>query len=130
MSPRVRTLPEHHFAPEKAFPVKTRRAQDIVKAVANRAEITGDVNPHVLRHTFATTALHKGISLPTVPKILGHDRLPTTAIDLNFTDVPIPSRHPIPDEFERKGGERASPWAVQQTGRLSVGSCGVATRCP
>ena len=87
MSSRVRALLEHHFALEKAFPVKTRRAQDIVKAVANRAEITKDVSPHVLRHTFATMALQKGISLPTVQKILGHDSLQTTAIYLNFTST-------------------------------------------
>src|SRR3954449_6433135 len=31
MSNRVRALLEHHFALEKAFPVKARRAQDIVK---------------------------------------------------------------------------------------------------
>ena len=85
-----------HFALEKAFPVQVRRAQDLVKAVADRAGIVRDVSPHILRHTFATTALQKGISLPTVQKILGHDRLATTAIDLNFTDVPIQ------DEFERK----------------------------
>ena len=96
MSNRVRALLEHHFALEKTFPVRTRRAQDIVKAVANRAGIARDVSPHVLRHTFATTALQKGISLPTVQKILGHDRLATTAIYLNFTDVHIQ------DEFERK----------------------------
>ena len=41
MSNRVRALLEHYFALEKTFPVKTRRAQDIVKAVANRAGITG-----------------------------------------------------------------------------------------
>jgi integrase/recombinase XerD len=96
MSNRVRALLEHHFALERSFPVKTRRAQDVVKAVANRAGIIKDVSPHVLRHTFATTALQKGISLPTVQKILGHDRLQTTAIYLNFTDVHIQ------DEFERK----------------------------
>ena len=91
MSSRVRALLEHHFALEKAFSVKTQRTQDIVKAVANRAGITKDVSPHVLRHTFATMALQKGISLPTVQKILGHDSLQTTAIYLNFTDVHIQS---------------------------------------
>ena len=96
MSNRVRALLEHHFALEKTFPVRTRRAQDIVRSVADRAGITRDVSPHVVRHTFATTALQKGISLPTVQKILGHDRLATTAIYLNFTDVHIQ------DEFERK----------------------------
>ena len=39
MSSRVRALLEHHFALEKSFPVKKRRAQDIVKAVADRAGI-------------------------------------------------------------------------------------------
>jgi integrase/recombinase XerD len=96
MSSRVRALLEHHFALEKSFPVKKRRAQDIVKAVADRAGIRKDVSPHVLRHTFATMALQKGISLPTVQKILGHDRLQTTAIYLNFTDTHIQ------EEFERK----------------------------
>ena len=96
MSNRVRALLEHHFALEKAFPVTTRRAQDIAKLVANRAGITKDVRPHVLRHTFARTALQKGICLPTVQRILGHDSLQTAAIYLNFTDVHIQ------DEFERK----------------------------
>jgi integrase/recombinase XerD len=96
MSPRVRTLLEHRFALESAFLVKVRRAQDIVRAVADCAGITRDVSPHILWHTFATTALQKGISLRTVQKILGHDRLATTAIYLNFTDVHIQ------DEFERK----------------------------
>ena len=81
---------------EKAFPVKKRRAQDLVKEIANRAGITKDVTPHVLRHTFVTMALQKGISLATVQKILGHDRLQTTAIYLNFTDIHIQ------EEFERK----------------------------
>jgi integrase/recombinase XerD len=89
MSTRVRAILEHHFALEKTFPIKKRRAQDIVKAVANRAAITEDVSPHVLWPTFAATALQKGISLPTVQKILGHDRLQTTAIYLNFIDVHI-----------------------------------------
>jgi integrase/recombinase XerD len=92
----VRAILEHHFALEKTFPVRVRRAQDIVKEVADRATITRKVSPHVLRHTFATTALQKGISLATVQKVLGHDRLQTTAIYLNFTDIHIQ------DEFERK----------------------------
>ena len=96
MSRRVRALLEHHFALHKEFPVRPRRAQGLVKEVANRAGLTKDVTPHVLRHTFAATALQKGISLATVQKILGHDRLQTTAIYLNFTDTHIQ------EEFERK----------------------------
>ncbi|QDV39135.1 tyrosine-type recombinase/integrase [Tautonia plasticadhaerens] len=96
MSPRVRRLLEAYFALEQQFPLGKRRAQDLVKEVANRAGIAREVTPHVLRHTFAAMALQKGISLTTVQKILGHDRLHTTAIYLNFTDVHIQ------EEFERK----------------------------
>ena len=96
MSRRVRALLEHHFALRKEFPVRKRRAQGLVKQVANRTGLTKNVTPHVLRHTFAATALQKGISLATVQKILGHDRLQTTAIYLNFTDTHIQ------EEFERK----------------------------
>jgi integrase/recombinase XerD len=39
-----------------------------------------------MRHTFATLALQKGISLAAVQKMLGHDRLATTAIYLNLTE--------------------------------------------
>jgi len=40
MSHRVRALLEHHFALGRSLPVRARRAQDIVKVVTNRAEIT------------------------------------------------------------------------------------------
>src|SRR4051795_2602676 len=40
---RVRALLEHHFALRKEFPARKRRAQDLVKKVANRAGITKDV---------------------------------------------------------------------------------------
>ena len=38
---------------------------------------------------FATIALQKGISLAAVQKILGHERLGTTAIYLNLTDLHV-----------------------------------------
>ena len=49
-----------------------------------------------LRHTFATLSIQKGISLPALKKVLGHDRLATTEIYLNLTD-----RH-IQEEYEQK----------------------------
>lgn len=57
-----------------------------VKQVANRVKLFQNVIPHVLRHTFATLALQKGISLDAVQKALGHDQLTTTVIYFNLTD--------------------------------------------
>lgn len=87
MSKRVQTLLEHYFAIYDQWPIGIRQVQKIVKQVANRARLTQEITPHILRHTFATLALQKGISLAAVQKILGHDRLTTTAIYLNFTDA-------------------------------------------
>lgn len=89
MSNRVRALLEHYYAINDEFPVGARQVQKIVKVIANRAKITKPVTPHILRHTFATLALQKGISLASVQKALGHDRLETTAIYLNFTDAHV-----------------------------------------
>lgn len=89
LSPRVITLLEHHFAIHNHWPVGTRQVQKIVKLIANKAKITRTVTPHILRHTFATLALQKSISLAAVQKILGHERLSTTSLYLNFTDIHI-----------------------------------------
>ena len=80
MSPRVRTIFEPYFALHDSFPVAVRRVQKVVRSVENRARITADVSPHVLRHTFATMFLAKGGSLAALKKILRHDRLTTTEI--------------------------------------------------
>ncbi len=96
LSKRIQTLLEHYFALHDAWFVGPRQVQKIVKNIANKACITQTVTPHILRHTFATLALQKGISLAAVQKILGHDRLTTTAIYLNLTDA-----HVV-EEFEKK----------------------------
>ena len=96
LSPRVRAILEPYFALNDRWFVGARQAQKIVKRVANRAKLACEVTPHVLRHTWATLALQKGISLAAVQKILGHDRLTTTAIYLNLTDG-----HVL-EEFEAK----------------------------
>src|SRR3954469_21172010 len=39
-----------------------------------------DVSPHTLRHTFGKSALDAGVDLVTVSRLMGHERLETTAI--------------------------------------------------
>lgn len=96
LSRRIQILLEHYFSLHDEWFVGPRQVQKIVKHVANKAQLTQTVTPHILRHTFATLALQKGISLAAVQKILGHDRLSTTAIYLNLTDS-----HVV-EEFEKK----------------------------
>ena len=96
MSRRVQALLEPYFSLHDEWFIGPRQVQKIVRKIANKAMIPQKVTPHVLRHTFATLALQKGLSLACVQKILGHDRLMTTAIYLNLTNT-----HVI-EEFERK----------------------------
>jgi len=96
MSPRVRALLEPYFTYKDEWFIGERQAQKLVKKIANRAKISREVTPHVLRHTFATLALMRGISLGSLMRILVHDRLSTTAIYLNLTD-----QHVV-EEFEAK----------------------------
>jgi integrase/recombinase XerD len=85
LSPRIRALLEPHFALHDSFSIAIRTMQRMVKPVANRAGISRPVTCHVLRHTFSANAIQKGISIPALQRILGHDRLETTAIYLNLS---------------------------------------------
>ena len=96
LSRRTQSLLEPYFALNEHWFVGERQTQKLVKQIANRAQLSKPVTPHVLRHTFATLALQKGISLAAVQKMLGHDRLSTTEIYLNLTET-----HVI-EEFQAK----------------------------
>jgi integrase/recombinase XerD len=85
LSSRVQHLLEGHLSLHDQMDMSVRTIQRIMKRVANRAHISRPVTPHVLRHTFAVTAVQKGISLPSLQRLLGHDRHTTTEIYLNLS---------------------------------------------
>lgn len=85
MSKRTRMLLMDCFSTENKFPLAMRTIQKYVKVVADRARIRKPVSPHVLRHTFAVTYLHKGGNLRALQAILGHSSIMTTDIYLNYS---------------------------------------------
>src|SRR5438132_1468035 len=85
LSPRAQPLVEGHLALHDRFGMSASTIQRLIKVIANRANISRRVTPHVLRHTFSVTAVQKDISLPSLQKLLGHDRLTTTEIYLNLS---------------------------------------------
>jgi integrase/recombinase XerD len=96
LSTRIIPLIEGHFAIHDAITMTPRTIQRMVKRIANRAAISRPCTPHVLRHTFSVTALRKGISLPVLQRLLGHDHPMTTHIYTNL------SPEDVIDEFNRK----------------------------
>ena len=52
----------------------------VIKKLARRARFARPVNPHSLRHSFATHLLDNGCDLKSVQEMLGHKNLQTTEI--------------------------------------------------
>ncbi len=96
LSARIQPLIEGYFALHETFRFSTRAIRRMLKRLTNRARISRTVSPHVLRHTFAVTAIQKGISLPALQRLLGHDTLQTTEIYLNL------SPEHVVEEFQQK----------------------------
>jgi len=66
----------------------------VIKRAASKAGIKKEVSPHILRHSFATHMLDKGINLKRLQMILGHSALRTTSIYLHLSD---PNPGDLPD---------------------------------
>lgn len=75
-------------------PYSATSIQNIVKDAATKAGIKKDVSPHILRHSFATHMLEKGVNLKRLQIILGHNAMKTTSIYLHLAN---PNAADLPD---------------------------------
>ncbi|MBA7549230.1 IS91 family transposase ISTha3 [subsurface metagenome] len=73
------------FKPEKKY-TETSFAKVVTRA-AKKASMNKVVSPHVLRHSFATHMLEKGINLKKLQLILGHNAMKTTSIYLHVANM-------------------------------------------
>lgn len=64
-------------APHK---LTTRAVQAIIRKIRERTGLKAHVTPHVLRHTFATSGIRRGLPLEQLQALMGHSKPETTLI--------------------------------------------------
>lgn len=94
-----------NFGPEvsdEEVRLTDRSVQRMIKKYARKVNITVDVTPHVLRHSFATDLLMAGADLRSVQEMLGHKNVSTTQIYTHVTNLHLKDIH---EAFHGKGGK-------------------------
>jgi site-specific recombinase XerD len=76
---RPKSTSDRLFLGRRSDGLSPRAVEKTVLKYAHLAQLE-DVTPHTLRHTFGKQALDASVDLVTVSRLLGHERLETTAI--------------------------------------------------
>ncbi len=74
------------FLGARGAPLSRQSAWLVIRAAAENAQITSEVSPHTLRHSFATHLLQGGADVRVVQELLGHASVATTQI---YTHVSV-----------------------------------------
>jgi site-specific recombinase XerD len=78
---------------QKGKRLSARAIENLVKKYSIMAGVPITTTPHVLRHTFATDLLNKGVDIRTVQEFLGHRNIATTQIYTHVTDKRLRDIH-------------------------------------
>jgi site-specific recombinase XerD len=65
----------------------------IFSRLKKAAGIRGNINPHSLRHAFATNAAKQGVNMAVLAALLGHESMSTTQQYTKFTDNELAEQH-------------------------------------
>ncbi len=91
---KCRICSDYLFVNRHGNRLTPRYIQIMVKNYANFAGIKKKVTPHILRHSFATHLLRKGMDIRAIQKLMGHTNLTTTQI---YTSVDMETLRTVYD---------------------------------
>jgi integrase len=89
-------------------PFERRTIHRYVTAVAKRAGV-GHVHPHQLRHTLATQAINRGMSLEAIAALLGHRSMRMTMTYARISDRTVAEEYFRVTEAVEASYQRAAP---------------------
>lgn len=69
---------DSYLFPGRHGHLHVRSVQEIIKTAAQKAQISKEVHPHTLRHSFATHLIENGYDIATLQPLLGHSSPETT----------------------------------------------------
>ena len=96
---QIKSLKSDHIYLFGHAPMSERKAYSIIKSIGLKAGLLKPLNPHALRHSFATHMLIGGSNLRLLQKLLGHNSLTATQkythLDLAQLSKTLESFHPF-----------------------------------
>ena len=106
---------------ERGRPIPPTRVDKAVQKAATAAGI-GHVHPHQLRHTLATQAINRGMSLEAIAALLGHHDLSMTMVYARIAD------RTVADEYFTVTKKVETLYATHQPAVLPADAAGPAMR--
>lgn len=97
---------------DRGRPIPPTRVDKAVQKAATAAAI-GHVHPHQLRHTLATQAINRGMSLEAIAALLGHHDLSMTMVYARIADRTVAEEYfAVTEKVEALYQTHASPAAL------------------
>ena len=94
------------FLARDGTPLTRQALWTLIKKHGRAAGITSPLSPHVLRHSFATHLLEKGLDIRSIQLLLGHEDIRTTEIythvSLAHLENTLKSHHPRGESRKKK----------------------------
>ena len=101
---------------DNGTPFDRRTIQRYVVAVAKRAGV-GHVHPHQLRHTLATQAINRGMSLEAIAALLGHRSMDMTLVYARISDRTVADEYFRVTEAVEANYHRTDPLPAGDAGK-------------